>query len=88
MKNRIAVAICGLMVLATLVVCFQPRTALSSQNSSSAVDSLDLANKRSPACTNLPDPGHGPSLKDNGCPHKRIEPNATERLTHTPFLPR
>lgn len=77
------------MVLATLVVCFQPQAAFSSQSSSSTVDTLsNVPNKRFPACANMPDPGHSHSLKDEGCPHKRIEPNATERLTHTPFLPR
>ena len=86
MKNRIAVAICGLMVLAALIVAFQPKAALLSPSTSS-VDSV-LSDKRFRACANMPDPGHSPNLKDNGCEHKRIEPNATERLTHTPFLPR
>ena len=89
MTRRIAVAICGLMVLATLFVCFQPNAALSSTSISQAVpsDSL-LSPKRFPACSNMPDPGHLPNRKDNGCGQPLIEANPTERLTHTPFMPR
>jgi len=85
MKNRIAVAFCGLLVLAALIAAFQPKAALLSPSTSS-VDSV-LSDKRFPACANMPDPGHGAAPKAD-CTQKRIEPNATERLTHTPFLPR
>ncbi|MCC7527036.1 MAG: hypothetical protein IT342_00865 [Candidatus Melainabacteria bacterium] len=89
MKRRIAVAICGLMVLATLFVCLQPKTAISSTSSSQAVPSHSLLFKKSfPACSTIPDPGHVPNLKDNGCGQPLIEANPTERLTHRPFLPR
>jgi hypothetical protein len=89
MTRRIAVAICGLMVLATLFVCFQPRTAISSTSSSQAVPSDSLLFKKSfPACSNMPDHGHSPNLKDNGCGQPLIEANPTEKLTHQPFLPR
>jgi len=89
MTKRIGVAICALMVLATLVVCFQPKTAIPSTSNSQAApsDSL-LLNKRFPACRDMPDPGHSPNLKDNGCGQPLIEANPTERLTHKPFLPR
>ena len=89
MKRRIAVAICGLMVLATLFVCFRPNTAISSTSASQAVPSDSLLFRKSfPACSNMPDRGHVPNLKDNGCGQPLIEANPTERLTHTPFLPR
>ncbi|MCC6980651.1 MAG: hypothetical protein IT343_20190 [Candidatus Melainabacteria bacterium] len=88
MKNRIAVAIAGLMVLAALIVAFQPKAALLSPSVSSIDTTLTDSDKRFPACANMPDPGHSSNLKDNRCEHKRIQPNATERLTHTPFLPR
>lgn len=89
MTKKIGVAICALMVLATLFVCFQPKTAISSTSNSQALPSDSvLSHKRFPACTNMPDPGHAPNLKDNGCGQPLIQANPTERLTHTPFLPR
>jgi hypothetical protein len=89
MTKKIGVAICALMVLATLFVCFKPQTAITPATNSQAVpsDSL-LSNKRFPGCSSMPDHAHSPNLKDNGCGQPLIEANPTERLTHKPFLPR
>jgi len=89
MKRRIAVAICGLMVLATLIVCFQPKNAITPSANSQSVPSVSIIPAKGfPACSNMPDPGHVPNLKDNGCGQPLIQANPTERLTHIPFLPR
>jgi hypothetical protein len=88
MTKKIGVAICALMVLATLFVCFQPKTAISSTNGQAVASDSLLSRKSFPACANMPDHAHSPNLKDNGCGQPLIEANPSEKLTHKPFLPR
>ncbi|MBC7997187.1 MAG: hypothetical protein IAF58_04560 [Leptolyngbya sp.] len=88
MTRKIAVAFCAVLMLATLFVCFQPKPAISSTNSSQAVPAASLLPQRAVPCLTTPDNATRLPSRKSDCGEPLIETNPVERLTHKPFLPR